>query len=160
LDVALPGGFGKRWAEGVDRPGDTLGTLTTVFSGLALGFNAAHEPDGVSLILIATTPVDAQTRTCSVRSGSSERRPTTCRKLRAPARVAKAALPDDVNIWATPTLRRAPAAHARRSSRLARAAALDGALLPARRRFGSDVATMSTIVLIVRASGLVRPQRR
>ena len=93
-------GFGKRWAAGTAGPGDTLGTLTTLFSGLALGYNAAHEPEGVSLILIATTPVDAETSNvfgtfwleridADANPGNYERR----------LAVQKAALPDDVRIW-------------------------------------------------------------
>lgn len=87
-------GFGKRWADGVDRPGDTDNTIELYWSGIGYSITGECTRDGVRTISINATPVDGQT--CDIFasywiSGSNDYE----RRLEQ----AKAALPDDINIW-------------------------------------------------------------
>lgn len=87
-------GFGKRWADGVDRPGETNNTIELYWSGIGYSITGECTRDGVRMIAINATPVDDGR--CDIFasywvSGSNyydER-----------LHQAKAALPDDVNIW-------------------------------------------------------------
>lgn len=54
-------GFGRRWADGVDRPDDRRNTITIHSVGLGFAYNAELTPDGWRLMLISTTPVDDDT---------------------------------------------------------------------------------------------------
>jgi phenylpropionate dioxygenase-like ring-hydroxylating dioxygenase large terminal subunit len=54
-------GFGRRWAADPHRDpegNDTLNTLTILWSGLGVSFNAEQLRDGIRVIAICTTPVD------------------------------------------------------------------------------------------------------
>ena len=87
-------GFGRRWATGEDRPGDFHNTLELMFSGLGWSINGECTASGVRVIAINATPVGADT--CDIFasywiSGSAD----YDQRLAD----AKAALPDDINIW-------------------------------------------------------------
>src|ERR1700712_4371780 len=54
-------GFGKRWADGQDRPDDTMNTIEIYWSGLGVSFNGERIREGVRVISICATPVDDST---------------------------------------------------------------------------------------------------
>lgn len=54
-------GFGRRWADGIDRPGDRRNTITIHWVGIGFAYNAEQTPDGWRVMLISTTPVDDET---------------------------------------------------------------------------------------------------
>jgi len=54
-------GFGRRWREGIDRPDDHTNTLDLLWRGTGIAFNALTDPQRAQVVLIAVTPVDAQT---------------------------------------------------------------------------------------------------
>jgi len=130
LTWRFPGGVGKRWAEGVDRQADTLGTLTTVFSVSRSGFKRRARADGVSL-----HPHRHHAGRCAdsgpVRYFWLERTPADDmpETTRAGSRWQKAALPDDVNLWQHQRYVEHPAAQ-RDEARAARAAALEARFYP------------------------------
>ena len=68
-------GFGKRWADGVDRPGDSHNTIEIHWSGIGVSFNGEQTAEGVRVISICSTPVDAYLR--HLRRTGSPRAPTT-----------------------------------------------------------------------------------
>ena len=87
-------GFGRRWALGEDRPGDFHNTLELIWSGIGYSINGECTTAGVRVIAINPTPVDDST--CDIfatywvsMSDDYDQRLAE----------AKAALPDDVNIW-------------------------------------------------------------
>lgn len=90
-------GFGRRWADAVDVPGETSNTIEILWSGLGTSFNGEHTRDGLRVIAICSTPVDETTSDIfgtywiSAREGSHEERLDQ----------AKAALPDDIAVWDT-----------------------------------------------------------
>ncbi|ODQ87952.1 Rieske 2Fe-2S domain-containing protein [Mycolicibacterium flavescens] len=89
-------GFGKRWADGVDRPADTVNTIEIYWSGIGISFNGEHIRDGVRVISICATPVDDETS--DIFAGywiSDEAGDDFADRLAQ----AKAALPDDIRIW-------------------------------------------------------------
>jgi 3-ketosteroid 9alpha-monooxygenase subunit A len=87
-------GFGRRWAEGVDRPGDTRNTIEIHWSGIGVSFNGEQTADGVRVISICSTPVDETTSdifsTYWVSAGEN---------YDDRLAVAKSSLPDDIKIW-------------------------------------------------------------
>lgn len=87
-------GFGRRWVNGVDRPGDTHNTIEIRWSGIGVSFNGEHTADGVRVIAICTTPVDDATSDIFATYWISEGENYDER-----LRVAKMALPDDIKIW-------------------------------------------------------------
>lgn len=92
-------GFGRRWADGVDRPGDRKNTITIRWSGVGFAHNAEETPDGWRVVLIATTPVDDHT-TDMFGTYWLEHRPGTTSAQRADRLAAiTAALPQDIEIW-------------------------------------------------------------
>ncbi|EID11794.1 Rieske 2Fe-2S domain-containing protein [Mycolicibacterium phlei] len=89
-------GFGRRWADGVDRPGDTLNTIEIHWSGVGVSFNAEHLREGVRVISINATPVDDTTSDIFASYWiSDEGADDFAERLD----VAKRALPDDIRIW-------------------------------------------------------------
>jgi phenylpropionate dioxygenase-like ring-hydroxylating dioxygenase large terminal subunit len=88
-------GFGKRWAEGADRPGDTLNTIEIYWSGVGVSFNGEHTREGVRVISICATPVDETRSDIFAGYWISDDSSDFCQRLAA----AKMALPDDIRIW-------------------------------------------------------------
>ncbi|GAC1637726.1 MAG: Rieske 2Fe-2S domain-containing protein [Mycobacterium sp.] len=88
-------GFGKRWVDGTDSPGDTLNTIEIYWSGVGVSFNGEHTRDGVRVISICATPVDELTSDIFAGYWISEDSADFAGRLAA----AKAALPDDIRIW-------------------------------------------------------------
>jgi phenylpropionate dioxygenase-like ring-hydroxylating dioxygenase large terminal subunit len=87
-------GFGKRWSDGVDRPGDARNTIELYWSGIGYSITGECTQDGVRMIAINATPIDETT--CDIFASywvSGDRNYTE--RLEQ----AKRALPDDVNIW-------------------------------------------------------------
>ena len=87
-------GFGKRWEEGVDRPGDTKNTIELYWSGIGYSITGECTPGGVRMVAINATPVDQES--CDIFasywvSGDND----YGQRLEE----AKVALPDDVRIW-------------------------------------------------------------
>ncbi|MGV0793235.1 Rieske 2Fe-2S domain-containing protein [Mycolicibacterium sp. XJ1819] len=88
-------GFGNRWADGADRPGDTLNTIEIYWSGLGVSFNGEHTRDGIRVVSICATPVDETTSDIFAGYWISDDTDGFAERLDA----AKAALPDDIRIW-------------------------------------------------------------
>ncbi|ORA19966.1 Rieske 2Fe-2S domain-containing protein [Mycobacterium arosiense] len=88
-------GFGKRWADGVDRPDDTLNTIEIYWSGLGVSFNAEHTREGIRVISICTTPVDDQTSDIFAGYWIDDETGDFAGRLAQ----AKYALPQDIQIW-------------------------------------------------------------
>jgi phenylpropionate dioxygenase-like ring-hydroxylating dioxygenase large terminal subunit len=88
-------GFGRRWSDGADTPGETTNTLEIYWSGLGIAFNGEHTREGFRVIAICATPVDDTTSDIfstywiDEASGNYEER----------LKIAQAALPDDIAIW-------------------------------------------------------------
>jgi phenylpropionate dioxygenase-like ring-hydroxylating dioxygenase large terminal subunit len=88
-------GFGKRWADGQDRPDDTMNTIEIYWSGLGVSFNGERIREGIRVISICATPVDDSTSDIFAGywidddGGAFEERLSS----------AKLALPDDIMIW-------------------------------------------------------------
>jgi 3-ketosteroid 9alpha-monooxygenase subunit A len=87
-------GFGRRWAEGIDREGDNQNTLEIYWSGIGVSFTGEQTADGVRVISINATPVDATTSDIFATYWISD--DGDCDER---LRVAKLALPDDISIW-------------------------------------------------------------
>jgi phenylpropionate dioxygenase-like ring-hydroxylating dioxygenase large terminal subunit len=104
-------GFGRRWQAGTDRPEDDLHTLHLSFRGLGMGYNALTDDERVMLVLIAATPVDDDGTTevfgtyWPQRLADDE---STGAHLERIAQ-AKAALPEDLDIWEHQLFRATPA---------------------------------------------------
>lgn len=93
-------GFGKRWADGQDRPGDEMNSLHLIWAGTGIAYNALTDPGRTTIAVIACTPVDEDT-TEVFGTYLIERRPgdeTTGDHLTL-LEQAKSLLPDDLNIW-------------------------------------------------------------
>jgi phenylpropionate dioxygenase-like ring-hydroxylating dioxygenase large terminal subunit len=92
-------GFGKRWAACPPVDSERRGTLTILFSGVGIGFNALVDQESTVVVLIATTPVDAERsdlfQTVWVQEVSGEA-PQSHDDRRINA---LAALPQDLTIW-------------------------------------------------------------
>ena len=88
-------GFGKRWADGVDRPDDTLNTIEILWSGIGVSFNGEHTREGIRVVSICATPVDDTTS--DIFAGYWIDRETADFAGRLAA--AKLALPQDIQIW-------------------------------------------------------------
>lgn len=88
-------GFGRRWSEGVDRPGETTNTLEIYWSGLGISFNGEHTREGFRVIAICATPVDDDTSDIFSTYWIDEANGNYDERLTA----AQAALPDDIAIW-------------------------------------------------------------
>lgn len=87
-------GFGRRWTEGVDRPGDTQNTIELYWSGIGVSLTGEQTADGVRVISVCATPVDESTSDIFSTYWVSESDAYDER-----LQVAKAALPDDIAIW-------------------------------------------------------------
>jgi 3-ketosteroid 9alpha-monooxygenase subunit A len=88
-------GFGRRWAEGVDRPDDTLNTIEIYWSGIGVSFNGEHTSQGIRVISICATPVDDTTSDIFASYWIDSESGEFAERLAA----AKRALPQDVRIW-------------------------------------------------------------
>lgn len=88
-------GFGRRWSDGTDRPGDTLNTIEIYWSGIGVSFNGEHTRDGIRVISICPTPVDDSTSDIFAGYWISDDSGGYAERLDA----AKVALPDDIRIW-------------------------------------------------------------
>ena len=87
-------GFGRRWADGGDRPGDTHNTIEIRWSGIGVSFNGEQTAHGVRVIAICTTPVDGTTSDIFATYWISDGENYDER-----LRMAKMALPEDIMIW-------------------------------------------------------------
>lgn len=104
-------GFGGRWKDGVDRPGDELGTLHLTLRGLGMAYSTLTDAERVMMVLIAATPVDDEGTTEVFGTYWPQVLPddaTTGRHLERVAQ-AKAALPEDLVIWEHQLFRSTPA---------------------------------------------------
>jgi phenylpropionate dioxygenase-like ring-hydroxylating dioxygenase large terminal subunit len=88
-------GFGKRWADGQDRPDDTMNTIEIYWSGLGVSFNGERIREGVRVISICATPVDDSTSDIFAGYWIDDEGGAFDERLSA----AKLALPDDIKIW-------------------------------------------------------------
>ncbi|BCO34228.1 Rieske (2Fe-2S) protein [Mycobacterium heckeshornense] len=88
-------GFGRRWLDGVDRPGDTLNTIEIYWCGLGVSFNGEHTREGVRVISICATPVDDTTSDIFAGYWIDDESGDFPQRLA----VAKQALPQDIQIW-------------------------------------------------------------
>lgn len=90
-------GFGRRWADAIDVPGETTNTIEILWSGLGTSFNGEHTSDGLRVIAICATPVDATTSdifgTYWISAGEGRHEERLAQ--------AKTALPDDIAVWDT-----------------------------------------------------------
>jgi 3-ketosteroid 9alpha-monooxygenase subunit A len=92
-------GFGRRWADGVDRPGDRRNTITIHWVGIGFAYNAEQTPEGWRIVLISTTPVDDEHTevfgTYWLQDVPGATADDRARKLAA----IQQALPQDLQIW-------------------------------------------------------------
>ena len=88
-------GFGRRWGDGEDRPGDTLNTIEIYWSGVGVSFNGEHTRDGIRVISICPTPVDDTRSDIFAGYWISGDSADFADRLAS----AKQALPDDIRIW-------------------------------------------------------------
>lgn len=98
-------GFGRRWSDGADRPGDTLNTIEIYWSGIGVSFNGEHTRDGIRVISICPTPVDETRSDIFSSYWISDDSDDFAGRLAA----AKLALPDDIRIWEHQTYMELPA---------------------------------------------------
>ncbi|MGZ5377663.1 MAG: Rieske 2Fe-2S domain-containing protein [Mycobacterium sp.] len=98
-------GFGRRWADGTDRPGETLNTIEIYWSGLGVSFNGERTREGVRVISICATPVDDTTSDIFAGYWISDDSEDFAERLAA----AQQALPDDIRIWEHQTYMEQPA---------------------------------------------------
>jgi phenylpropionate dioxygenase-like ring-hydroxylating dioxygenase large terminal subunit len=92
-------GFGRRWADGIDRPGDRGNTITIHWVGVGFAFNAEHTPEGWRVILIATTPVDDDSTEMFGTYWLEDGAPAAAGKRAELLDLIKSALPQDIGIW-------------------------------------------------------------
>jgi phenylpropionate dioxygenase-like ring-hydroxylating dioxygenase large terminal subunit len=92
-------GFGKRWAEGVDRPGDTMNTIEIHWSGIGTSFNGEHMRDGIRIVSICSTPVDDARSDIYAGYWISAEESGEPDDFETRLASAKLALPDDIRIW-------------------------------------------------------------
>jgi phenylpropionate dioxygenase-like ring-hydroxylating dioxygenase large terminal subunit len=91
-------GFGKRWADGIDREDDTLNTIEIYWSGIGLSFNGEHLREGVRVISVCPTPVDDNRSDIFAGYWISEEE-SSSDDFQTRLDAAKSALPDDIRIW-------------------------------------------------------------
>jgi phenylpropionate dioxygenase-like ring-hydroxylating dioxygenase large terminal subunit len=92
-------GFGRRWADVVDRADDTMNTIEIYWSGIGLSFNGEHMRDGIRVISICATPVDDTTSDIFAGYWISAEDNAEPDSFQARLESAKLALPDDIQIW-------------------------------------------------------------
>jgi 3-ketosteroid 9alpha-monooxygenase subunit A len=92
-------GFGKRWADAVDRPGDTMNTIEIYWSGIGMSFNGEHMRDGIRVISICSTPVDDTRSDIFAGYWISVEPSAESDDFDTRLASAKLALPDDIRIW-------------------------------------------------------------
>ncbi|MDB6002879.1 MAG: Rieske (2Fe-2S) domain protein [Rhizobacter sp.] len=92
-------GFGRRWADGVDRPDDRRNTITIHSVGVGFAYNAELTPEGWRLILIATTPVDDDTTEIFGTYWLEDVPGSTPEDRTRRLDLIKGALPQDIVIW-------------------------------------------------------------
>lgn len=92
-------GFGKRWIDGEDRPGDTMNTIEIYWSGIGFAFNGEHMRDGIRVVSICATPVDDATSDIFAGYWISAEEAAAPDDFEARLASAKLALPDDIRIW-------------------------------------------------------------
>lgn len=92
-------GFGRRWADGVDRPDDRRNTITIHWVGIGFAYNAEQTPEGWRVVLISTTPVDDDRTEVfgtywleDLPGGTAEDRARRLHEI-------EVALPQDLEIW-------------------------------------------------------------
>lgn len=90
-------GFGRRWADALDMPDETSSTIEIVWSGLGTSFSGEHTRDGLRVIAICATPVDATTSDIFGTYWISSEHGNGDERLGQ----AKLALPDDIAVWDT-----------------------------------------------------------
>jgi 3-ketosteroid 9alpha-monooxygenase subunit A len=101
-------GFGRRWAEGRNPPGETMNTIVIHWSGMGVSINVEQTPVGVRIVCINSTPVDDDsaeifaTYWIDLKDGDAE-------VYAARLAEAKLALPQDVRIWHNQVFREDPA---------------------------------------------------
>jgi phenylpropionate dioxygenase-like ring-hydroxylating dioxygenase large terminal subunit len=88
-------GFGRRWADGVDRPDDTLNAIEIFWSGIGVSFNGEHTREGIRVISICATPVDDTTSDIFAGYWIDDESGDFAERLAA----AKRALRQDIQIW-------------------------------------------------------------
>lgn len=93
-------GFGKRWATHTGpMPSDTLNTISILFSGLGVSFNAEHTAAGVRMISINVTPVDDDSTELFASYWIDKAVDGADDNYEQRLNEAMLALPDDLNIW-------------------------------------------------------------
>ena len=92
-------GFGKRWADGVDRPEDTMNTIEIHWSGIGVAFNGEHLRDGIRVVSICATPVDETRSDIFAGYWISAEESAGPGDFESRLASAKRALPDDIRIW-------------------------------------------------------------
>lgn len=92
-------GFGRRWADGVDRPDDRRNTITIHWVGVGFAYNFEQTPDGWRVILIATTPVDDETTEMFGTYWLEARQDAGTVDRERRLDTIKQALPQDLKIW-------------------------------------------------------------
>jgi 3-ketosteroid 9alpha-monooxygenase subunit A len=92
-------GFGKRWAGGTDRDGDTMNTIEIYWSGVGFSYNAEHIRDGIRVISICATPVDDDSSNIFAGYWISQEDQEGPGDFESRLAAAKLALPDDIRIW-------------------------------------------------------------
>jgi phenylpropionate dioxygenase-like ring-hydroxylating dioxygenase large terminal subunit len=92
-------GFGRRWADGIDRPDDRRNTITIHWVGIGFAFNAEHTPDGWRVVLIATMPVDDDRTEIFGTYWLEDAQVCTDVDRTRLLNVIKSALPQDIEIW-------------------------------------------------------------
>jgi phenylpropionate dioxygenase-like ring-hydroxylating dioxygenase large terminal subunit len=92
-------GFGRRWADVVDRADDTMNSIEIYWSGIGLSFNGEHMRDGIRVISICATPVDDTSSDIFAGYWISAEDNAEPDSFQARLESAKLALPDDIQIW-------------------------------------------------------------
>ena len=92
-------GFGRRWADGIDRPGDRKNTITIRWTGIGFAHNAEQTPDGWRIVLISTTPVDEYASDMFGTYWLEKREGTTPDERALRLAAITQALPQDIEIW-------------------------------------------------------------
>jgi len=92
-------GFGRRWAEGVDRPDDRRGTITIHWVGVGFAYNAEQTAEGWRVVLISTTPVDDDTTEMFGTYWLEDDPDSTPADRERRLAEIKVALPQDLEIW-------------------------------------------------------------
>ncbi|RJF91687.1 Rieske 2Fe-2S domain-containing protein [Noviherbaspirillum saxi] len=91
-------GFGRRWAQGLMPPTETLNTIIIHWSGPGISINVEHTPAGMRVVCINSTPVDDDSAEIFATYWIN-RTEDDAQSYAARLDEAKIALPQDVNIW-------------------------------------------------------------